>query len=376
MIDRRSFLERLGITGGALIAAGSSWGCADAEQPMPETRGAGSTGESPAPLRILILGGTGFIGPHQVEYARSRGHTLTLFNRGRTNTGLFPNVERLVGDRNGDVTALEGREWDVVLDNSGYEPQQVKATAELLQPNTRRYLFISTQAVYADRSIVGQEETGALGITGVPKSGWDGYGPLKALCEEVAHAALGDQLTIVRPGVVVGPGDGTDRFTYWVVRTDRGGDVMAPGDPNDPVQFIDVRDATEFMLHLLEQDIAGTFNVTGPAEVLTFGSMLDVMRDVSASDAQPTWVDQAFMDENDASLPLWRAPSGATEGFNRMNAGRAQAAGLTYRPLNVTVRDTLEWARTEPPQRWSKMRVGLTGEREAELLRAWHDSRV
>ena len=220
MIDRRSFLERLGLTGGALVLAGSpGWACAGSEQGDADS----IAGTAADPLRILILGGTGFIGPHQVEYALSRGHTLTLFNRGRTNTHLFPDVERLVGDRDGDLAALEGREWDVVLDNSGYEPAQVRATAELLAPNTRRYLFVSTQSVYSDRSIIDQDESGAVGMEGVPSEEWEGYGPLKALCESEAAEVVGDRLTVVRPAVIVGPGDRSDRFTsrrerwFWVL---------------------------------------------------------------------------------------------------------------------------------------------------------------
>ncbi len=371
--DRRDFLRlTAAATGGLGLGVSPESLVADSfRKPEPPAQRA---------IRILILGGTGFIGPHQVRYALDRGHTVTLFNRGRTNTHLFPGVERLVGDRNGQLDALAGRSWDVVIDNSRSNPEWVRLAADFLKDSVGLYFYVSSRSAYSDTSVVpmtADAPTYTYESAGVSRDAESlPYGLAKALSERTAQRIFVGRTNIVRPGLIIGPGDETDRFTYWVVRTDRGGDVMAPGDPNDPVQFIDVRDATEFMLHLLEQDIAGTFNVTGPAEVLTFGSMLDVMRDVSASDAQPTWVDQAFMDENDASLPLWRAPSGATEGFNRMNAGRAQAAGLTYRPLNVTVRDTLEWARTEPPQRWSEMRVGLTGEREAELLRAWHDSRV
>ncbi len=377
MIDRRSFLERLGLTGGALVLAGSAeWACAPSEE---GDRGTGQVA-APAPLRVLILGGTGFIGPHQVEYALSRGHTVTLFNRGRTNTHLFPGVERLVGDRNGDLAALEGREWDVVLDNSGYEPEQVRATAELLAPNSRRYLFVSTQSVYSDRSIIDQDERGAVGMRGVPSEEWDGYGPLKALSEAQAREVLGDRLTVVRPAVIVGPGDRSDRFTYWVVRVDRGGEVMAPGDPADPVQFIDVRDVTEFMLHLVERDVAGTFNATGPADPLGFGEMLGTMKRVSGSDADFTWVARTFMEEQGvrafADMPMWQNPTGRTAGFMRMSAEAAKAAGLVYRPLEQTVADTLAWCRTEPPERWEQMRAGITAEREAELLRAWHGRMV
>ena len=378
MVDRKGFLERLGLIGGALaLTGGPGWACGPGSERADEQQALLEAG--PEPLRVLVLGGTGFIGPHQVEYALSRGHTLTLFNRGRTNTHLLPEVERLVGDRNGDLSALEGRDWDVVLDNSGYEPEQVRATAELLGPRVGRYLFVSTQSVYSDRSIVDQDETGAVGMEGVPSEEWDGYGPLKALCESAASEVLGDRLTVVRPPVIVGPGDRSDRFTYWILRVDRGGDVLAPGAPSDPVQFVDVRDVTGFMVRLVEDDTPGTFNATGPAEPLTFEGMLNTMRSVSGSDARFEWVDLEFMEDMGvrpfSDMPMWMPPEGRTAGFMRMNADRAKAVGLTYRPLEDTVADTLAWCGTEPPERWTDMRAGIPAERESELLAAWRERR-
>ena len=375
-MDRRRFLGRsaawtLGL--GALPASGSWARLAHEEAGVPAADG---TEGSRRALRILVLGGTGFIGPHQVRYALARGHTLTLFNRGRTNTHLFPEVERLVGDRDGDLEALRGRQWDVVLDNSGYEPRIVRDSARLLSDSVGQYLFVSTQSVYADRSIIGQDETGAVGLAGVPEEEWTGYGPLKALCEREVLEAFPGRCTIVRPPVIVGPGDGTDRFTYWVARIDRGGEVLAPGRPDDPTQFIDVRDVTHFMVRCLEDGMTGVYNTTGPAAPLSISEMLYGIRSVTTSAVRFTWVDSQFLAEHGvrgfSDLPLWFPPVGRTAGFFRMNSEKAQAKGLTYRPLAVTAGDTLRWWNSQPAERRREMRAGLGAEREAEVLEAWH----
>ena len=327
-------------------------------------------------LRILILGGTGFIGPHQVRHALSRGHTLTLFNRGRTNPHLFPDVEKLVGDRDGNLEALRGREWDVVLDNSGFEPRIVRDSAELLRDAVGQYLFVSTLAVYADRSIIDQDETGAVGIAGVPEDQWDGYGPLKALCDREVLAVFGERSTIVRPPVIVGPGDNSDRFTYWVERVDRGGEMLAPGGPDDPTQFIDVRDLTEWMIRCVEDGVTGIYNTTGPEAPLTMAGLLYGIRAVTGSPIRFTWVDAEFLDDHGvrpfSDMPVWYAPVGDKAGFMRMNAERARAEGLTYRPLAVTAAETLEWSKSRPADRRANLRAGLSAEREAEVLAAWH----
>lgn len=333
--------------------------------------------DHPAPaLRVLILGGTGFIGPHQVRYAMSRGHTVTLFNRGRTNPHLFPQVEKLVGDRDGNLEALKGREWDVVLDNSGFDPRIVRDSAQLLANAAGHYLFVSTQSVYADRSIVGQDETGAVGQPHLPVEEWEGYGSLKALCERVVQEAFPGRCVIVRPPVIVGPGDGSDRFTYWVDRIDRGGEVLAPGDPDDPTQFIDVRDLTHWMVRCLEDGLTGVYNATGPAAPLSIAEMLYGIRAVTTAPVRFTWVDAAFLAEHGvrafSDMPLWYPPVGRTAGFFRMNADRARANGLTYRPLAVTAADTLEWWRSQSAERRSNLRTGLSATREAEVLGAWH----
>jgi len=327
-------------------------------------------------LRILILGGTGFIGPHQVRYALSRGHAVTLFNRGRTNTHLFPDVEKLVGDRDGNLETLKGQQWDVVLDNSGFEPRIVRDSARLLADAVGQYLFVSTQSVYASRTVIDQDETGAVGREGVPEDQWDGYGPLKALCEREVQRAFPGRSTIVRPPVIVGPGDASDRFTYWVDRVNRGGEMLAPGSPDDPTQFVDVRDLTHWMIRCLENTVTGVYNATGPLAPLGMGGMLYGIRAVTTSEVSFTWVDESFLREHGvrpfSDMPLWQPPVGRTAGFFRMNADRAQAQGLTYRPLADTAADTLEWWRSEPPDRQNNMRAGLSAVREAEVLAAWH----
>ena len=363
-MKRRDFLS---VSSSAALGLGLAPGTA-AARGLPNRRSRA--------LRILILGGTGFIGPHQVRYALERGHTVTLFNRGRTNPHLFPGVEKLVGDRDGDLDALRGREWDAVLDNSGFEPLIVRDSAQLLSGSVGQYLFVSTQSVYAERSIIDQDESGAVGRPGIPEDQWEGYGPLKALCEREVQRALPGGSTIVRPPVIVGPGDASDRFTYWVDRVHRGGEVLAPGAPADPTQFIDVRDLTQWMVRCLENGVTGVYNATGPRAPLSTAEMLYGIRAVTTSDVRFTWVDADFLAAHGvrpfSHMPLWQPPVGRTAGFFRMNAERAQAEGLSYRPLAETAADTLAWWLTEPQERRTGLRVGVSNEREREVLRAWH----
>jgi len=331
------------------------------------------------PLRILILGGTGFIGPQEVEYALSRGHTVTLFNRGRTNPELFPDVEQLRGDRNGDLKALEGRSWDAVIDNPATLPRWVRDSAQLLKDSCERYLFVSTISVYAGYAQVGMDETAPVAtiddptveqITGTT------YGPLKALAEKEAERAFPGRATIVRPGLIVGPGDRSDRFTYWPARIDRGGEVLAPGDPTDPVQIIDARDLGAWMIRLVEDGVSGVFNATGPASPLSIAEMLYGIKAVTTSDAQFTWVDADFLAAQEVRpwghMPVWVPPQGDMAGFARVNCSKAIAQGLTFRPLAETARDTLEWHRARPEAEKQNMRAGLPAEREAAVLAAWH----
>ena len=364
MTTRRSFL---GTTLGAVAAASVSRpsGLRAAEQASPS-----------AGMDILILGGTGFIGPHVVSRMLERGHNVTLFNRGRSNTHLFPEAEKLVGDRNGDVAALEGRTWDAVLDNSGYTPDQVKLTVDLLAGSVDQYLFTSTRAVYRDFTADVMDEDATLGPD-LPEDQWEGYGPMKVLAERVVEEGFGERTLIVRPPIIVGPGDRTDRFTYWVDRIDDGGEVMAWGDPTDPVQFVDVRDLAEFYVHLLEQSTRGIFNAEGPESPLTSAELLYGIRAVTATPVSFTWVDWDFLtsrgEEPQASLPFWQPPRGRYLNYGRMDNRRAVAAGLDFRPLAVTARETLEWHRTRSLEQQTQLGRALSRDREAELLREWHD---
>ena len=340
--------------------------------------------QSVKPLRILILGGTGFTGPYQVRYALSRGHKVTTFNRGKTHPGELPKeVEQLIGDRNGKLDALKGRKWDVAIDNPTTLPAWVRDAAEILKGNVERYVFISTISVYADTS-KGIDETAPLAkydgpdpyketLEAMKASGYKTYGPLKALSEKEAEKWFPGKTLIIRPGLIVGPGDETDRFTYWPVRIDRGGEVLAPGNPSDPVQFIDARDLAEWTIHMAENRDTGIYNATGPAKPLGIGEMLDQTKSALNSDAKFTWIPAEFLKQQKveawSDMPVW---AGDELGLARTNISRALGKGLTFRPLTETARDTLAWFKSQWQDRQSKLRAGLTPEREAEVLAAWH----
>lgn len=331
----------------------------------------------PRALNILILGGTSFIGPHQVEYAQQRGHTITLFNRGQTNTHLFPEVEKLIGDRNGDLRSLEGREWDVVLDNSAQEPEWVQLTGALLRDRVRRYILVSTRSVYSDLSRVPSTAAApvhTLENTPVEAGRRRPYGLRKAMCEQEARDAFGERATIVRPGLIIGPGDETDRFTYWPVRIARGGEVLSPGDGTDPVQIIDVRDLCEWMIRLSENDTPGTFNAIGPFIPRPFDELLYGIRAVTSAETSFTWVDTDWLLERDvrpySDLPVWMPARGRNLGFARFDLTPEVQAGLTFRPLAVTTADTLAWWAAQPAER-QVLKTGLSAEEEAALLREW-----
>jgi len=337
----------------------------------------------PRPLRILILGGTGFIGPHQVSYALARGHKLTLFNRGHEPDAWGGRVEELIGDRQtGDLKSLEGREWDVCIDNPTTLPFWVRDAGKVLAGKVKQYIFISTISVYADNK-PGEDEAAAL----VPYTGKDAmaetsagehrelYGPLKAISEAEAKRQFGDAVTIIRPGLIAGPGDETDRFTYWPVRLSKGGDVLAPGDGKDWVQFIDARDLAEWTIRMAETRTLGVFNASGPARVLQMRPMLDAVRAGVGSDAKFVWVSDAFLDANKVSawsdMPVWVPRNSDDAGFVQRNTEKALAAGLIFRPVAKTASDTLAWFKTQPAERQAKLRAGLAADREAELLALW-----
>jgi 2'-hydroxyisoflavone reductase len=310
-------------------------------------------------LRILILGGTKFLGRAFVEAALAQGHELTLFNRGQTNADLFPKVEQLRGDRAGDLAPLEGRRWDAVVDTSGYVPSVVRASAELLR-GTSLYAFVSSVSVYADLSTGPNEESecAELGEASADELAEDfsNYGALKALCERAVGEVFRERSLIVRPGLIVGPHDPTGRFTYWAQRLARGGEILAPGPPERLAQFVDVRDLAEWILSAVEQRVSGTFNATN--EGVAWGELL--------AGADVTWVSDEFLQEHDVGpwmeLPLW-LPDPEWAGMHATDVSRAVAAGLRFRSLE----DTISGAATAP----AAESVGLTPEREAELLTAW-----
>jgi 2'-hydroxyisoflavone reductase len=339
--------------------------------------------KSVKPLRILILGGTGFTGPYQVRYALSRGHEVTTFNRGKTHPGKLPKeVEQLIGDRNGQLDALKDRQWDLAIDNPTTLPAWVRDAAQILKGNVERYVFISTISVYADTG-QGVDETAPLAkydgpdpyketIEAVKASGYKTYGPLKALSEKEAEKWFPGKTLIIRPGLIVGPRDETDRFTYWPVRIDRGGDVLAPSKPSDPVQFIDARDLAEWTIRMAENRETGIYNATGPAKALEIGQMLEGIKGALHSNAKFTWLPTDFLKQQKveawSDMPVW---AGDELGLARTKIDRALAKGLTFRPLAETSRDTLAWFKSLPQERQSKLRAGLTPEREVELLAAW-----
>ena len=336
------------------------------------------------PLRILILGGTGFTGPYQVRYALSRGHKVTTFNRGKTHPDELPHeVEQLIGDRNGQFDALKNRQWDVAIDNPTTLPVWVRDAAQILKGSIERYVFTSTISVYQE-STKGADENSPVQkyegpdpyketLEAMKASGYKTYGPLKALSEKEAEKWFPGKTLIIRPGLIVGPRDETDRFTYWPVRIDRGGEVLAPGSPKDSVQFIDARDLAEWTIRMAENRETGIYNATGPAKPLTIENMLTGITSALGSNAKFTWVNEKFLGEQKvqpwADMPVW---AGGEDGLTRTKIDKALGKGLTFRPLPETARDTLAWFKSLPQERQSKLRAGLTSEREAEVLAAWH----
>jgi 2'-hydroxyisoflavone reductase len=330
-------------------------------------------------MQLLIIGGTVFLGRHLVEAARERGHTITLFNRGQHNPDLFPDVEKLRGDRESNLAALAGRRWDAAIDTCGYIPRVVRASAELLADAVEHYTFVSSISVYAGfgkRGIDESDPVGTLADETVEEVTGETYGPLKALCEQTAELAMPGRVLNIRPGLIVGPHDPTDRFTYWPRRVAQGHEVLAPNRPEHGAQIIDVRDLAEWMVQMIEARQIGVYNATGPEYRLTIGELLNQCKAVSGNDARFTWVSERFLLDQGVQpwgeVPLWvpeEDPDNA--GFDAVNCAKAIGAGLRFRPLAETIRDTLAWDATLPADR--EMRAGLTREREAELLAAWHN---
>ena len=367
---RRNFIKVSAMAGGALLAS----------------RGFAAD-DKPKPLRILILGGTGFTGPFQVKYAMERGHKVSVFNRGKTRPGELPDgVEQLVGDRNNDLKSLEGKKWDVVIDNPTSVPVWVRDVSQVLKGNVDRYVFISTISVYADNTKQNDETAELAKYDGADAmketrdtliaSQFRLYGPLKALSEQEAEKWFPKKTLIIRPGLIVGPGDQTDRYTYWPVRIDRGGEVLAPGNQSDPVQFIDARDLAEWTIRLVEKGATGIYNATGPDKQLGVGDMLTQIKTALNANATFTFADADFLEAQKVApwsdMPVWVPPRGEEGGLSRTSIKKALAAGLTFRPHETTARDTLAWFKTLPADRQATLKAGLKPEREAEVLAEWH----
>lgn len=320
---------------------------------------------------ILILGGTKFVGRHITQTALDRGHTVTLFNRGKTNGDLFPDVEKLYGNRDGGLDVLRGRSWDAAIDVNGYFPRLVTASAQLLANQVARYVFISTLSVLSDPTLYHQNEDAPLASVQDPTTETitgESYGGLKVLCEQAVERELPGRALIARPGYVVGPYDHTDRWTSWLRRVARGGEMLVPGAPDAPIQFIDGRDLAAFVLNQVEQQATGVFNVTGPAQPLTWGEMLDAAKHVTSAKGTFTWVSEEFIKEQGIDfeeLPMYGGREDIA--FMTVDCSKAIGAGLRFRPLAETIQDTLNWDKAQ-----GKAHHGLTPERESELLRAWH----
>lgn len=376
IIDRRRFM--FGSLAAAAAAACGSHGSSPAQtgsttKPAPE----------PEPKKnILILGGTGFIGPHIIEAALARGHTMTMFNRGKTHPELFPDVEKLRGDRDGKLDALKGRSWDAVIDTSGYVPRIVKMSAELLAPNVKQYIFVSSISVYAQGAApANADETAPLEKLLDPNSedirgnDFKNYGALKALSEQAAEAAMPGRVANIRPGLIVGPGDRTGRFTHWPWRLSQGGDVLCPGDGSTPVQWIDGRDLAAWIIHLVEKNIVGTMNALGPEKPITMKEVITACNEAAGNKATPVWVDWEFLKKHDVvpwmEMPMW-IPLEEDPGFGTTSNARALKAGIRFRPVGETAKDTLAWLATLPEDERTKFRSsGIARDKEDKILAAW-----
>ena len=388
-LDRRDFLRSACVVGGGLaLGKGSALGATSGPVATGPRSGIdhGLNTFQGAPKRLLILGGTGFIGPSMVRYAVERGHEVTIFTRGRTEADI-PDVERLIGDRTGDLSALEGRSWDVVLDNNARDYRWVELSTDLLRDAAEHYVFVSSISAFNAAAMDLEGVTYPLAepivdedapLFTLPEDFQEGqeapYGLSKTLGEQASEAAFPGKTAIVRPGLIVGPGDPTDRFTYWPVRIDKGGEILAPSDGSDPAQIIDVRDLTEWIVRLAEEGTIGRFNATGPGTRMSVAEMLYGIRAITSTPGTLTWVPLEFLREHEvrpwSDMPAW-IPN---DPISFVSVERAVAAGLTYRPLADTALDTLHWHEARPEEERNNLQVGISPEREREVLAAWHDS--
>ncbi len=340
-------------------------------------------------MKLLVIGGTRFVGRHFVTAALARGHELTLFNRGRESAPVA-DVETIQGDRHTDLAKLQGRRWDAVVDTCGLLPRAVRASAEALRDAVDSYVFISTVSVYADVSQPGVDEgsptkkltpeqldaANAIDPTQATAASYGNiYGGLKVLCEQAAEEVMPGRVLVLRPGLIVGPADYTDRFTYWVARVARGGEVLAPGNRDRHVQFIDSRDLAEWTVTMIERKQTGVYNCDSEPGAFTMGQVLDECKAVSASDASFTWVDEDFLVREQvvawSEMPFWLPESEPSlKGFMYINCNKAIEAGLTFRPVTETIRDTLTWQQTRATE---ELKAGLDPEKERKLLQQWHE---
>jgi len=372
--SRRNFIKA-GILGGIAATAG-----------MPSlatsSQAAGGKGKSARQLDILVLGGTGFVGPHMVREALRRGHKVTLFNRGKRNDDLFPDLETIIGDRDNGLDGLKGRRWDAVIDNSGYVPRHVQDSARLLAPNTDRYLYISTVAVYENIGTAGDEDSPLATIADetIEEVNGETYGPLKALCEKRVVAEIeADKRTILRPTYICGPGDHTDRFSYWPLRTRKGGSMAWPGSPDGTMQIVDVRDLATFTIDCLDRQVSGVYNTVNPAGSYTMGELLEDCRAVTQADVDAVWLSEDFLYEQQAmpawqrAFPCWHPRTGADALQFGVSGDRAMAAGMQCRPERETARDLLSWWDTLPAERRENPKAGLSADDETRLIATWRE---
>lgn len=365
MSNRRDFLKKLTLAG---VATSSLTQVVNAVSKKKRQK-----------LNLLILGGTGFLGPHTVNAALAQGHQVTLFNRGKTNPHLFPELEKIKGDRNTqDIEKLSGRKFDAVIDTSAYFPRSVKMALNVLKANIKQYLLVSTISVYRDWSVPDMDETSPVGTLqdpSVEKITGETYGPLKALCEKEAERLMPGKVSIIRPGLIVGPGDKTDRFTYWPARVNQGGNILAPGNGKDFIQYIDVRDLAEWMVYCLDSQVTGVYNAQTNGRDITMKQLLDSCVKNINPQAKLTWVDSEFLTDNQvvpwSEMPVWIPAKGEYAGSGTMSSKKAYANGLKQRSMDTVVNDCFQWFSSLPEARQKKLRAGISRDKETKVLNLW-----